>query len=168
MCSGKTTLARALAAYTGRRFVDLDELVELRAGMSVGRIFDTLGEERFRQLEREALLSTASLENAVIACGGGTPCGQGNMAWINDNGLTVLLEANRGRLMSRLIEGAAKRPLIAQMSPDEIESFIDEAIESRRKFYELAHHRFDSSFLENEEEIAATVQKFINKYMSND
>lgn len=168
MCSGKTTLARALAAYTGREFVDLDELIEQRGGMSVSRIFATSGEAAFRQLERDTLLSTASLNGAVIACGGGTPCGAGNMEWMNANGVTVLLEANRPRLINRLIEGAAARPLIAHMTPDEIEQFVDGAIESRRPFYQLARHRFDSSLLENEAEVAATVQNFITKFMSDD
>ena len=53
MCSGKTTLGQALARRLGMRFIDLDQAIEERAGMSVAEIFHTLGEDRFRSLEAE-------------------------------------------------------------------------------------------------------------------
>lgn len=168
MCSGKTTLARALGAYTGRCVIDLDELVEQQAGMSVAEMFEKHGEEAFREAESRALRSTADISDAIVACGGGTPCRPGNIEWMNANGITVLLEADRDRLLTRLAEGASRRPLIAHMSPGEIESYIDNAIESRRSHYERARYRFDSSLLENESEIAGTAKLFISKFMSDD
>lgn len=58
MGSGKSTLGRALAQRVpGCAFIDLDEEIERRAGMSVREIFDTLGQERFRALEADTLRS---------------------------------------------------------------------------------------------------------------
>lgn len=72
MGSGKSTAGRAVAGDLGWEFVDLDETVAQRAGLSISEIFDTLGEPYFRDLERLALLD--ALEGPaerVVACGGG-------------------------------------------------------------------------------------------------
>ncbi|MCM1406525.1 MAG: shikimate kinase, partial [[Clostridium] fimetarium] len=103
MGSGKTTLGRALAAANpALRYVDLDEEVERRAGMSVREIFARHGERRFRQLESEALRDFASERNLIVGCGGGTPCQPGNMGFMNARGLTVLLRASDEALLRRL------------------------------------------------------------------
>ena len=83
MATGKTTLGRALQAAAGVEFVDLDSVVEQRAGMCVSEIFGRLGEAEFRRLESEALdlmLSRRTGRRLVVACGGGTPC-HGNNIW---------------------------------------------------------------------------------------
>lgn len=72
MGSGKSTVGRVVAEDLGWEFVDLDEAVAEAAGLSVPEIFVTLGEHRFRELERRALLEAldSSLER-VVSCGGG-------------------------------------------------------------------------------------------------
>lgn len=171
MASGKSTLGRALAARHGVEFIDLDEWIEGEAGLTVREIFDSEGEEGFRSREREALLTLAlhassSQAPVVIACGGGTPCFGDNMAMMNRTGLTILLSASRDRLMNRLREGRASRPLIASLSDEEIEAFADAQLESRSPFYSLAHARFDSSLLENTDEIEATVNEFSKRFLN--
>jgi shikimate kinase len=72
MGSGKSTVGRILAEELGWEFVDLDVEVESRAGMSIPEIFESRGEPRFRELEREALVEALnSTEERVVACGGG-------------------------------------------------------------------------------------------------
>ena len=55
MASGKTTFGRALAAFRGWDFIDLDEEIERREGRRIKEIIAAEGEERFRLLESEAL-----------------------------------------------------------------------------------------------------------------
>ena len=86
MCSGKTTLGRVLAARLGMRFIDLDQAIEERAGMSVSEIFRTSGEDRFRSLEAEMIGEMCSLTDSIIATGGGTPCRPGMMQRMNAAG----------------------------------------------------------------------------------
>ncbi|MEN6430785.1 MAG: shikimate kinase, partial [Coriobacteriales bacterium] len=69
MGSGKSTVGFALAARLGRPFIDLDRLVEERAGMPVSAIFDERGEEGFRNIEEALLAEVASARPAVVACG---------------------------------------------------------------------------------------------------
>ena len=72
MGSGKSTVGRAVAEALRWEFVDSDEAVAEKAGLSIPEIFDTAGEPHFRDLEREALLDTlGGPHERVVACGGG-------------------------------------------------------------------------------------------------
>ncbi|MCM1520439.1 MAG: shikimate kinase [Lachnoclostridium sp.] len=164
MCAGKTTLGRALAQAADITYIDLDDYVTSSAGMSVTEIFATYGEEHFRRLESEALVKVAGLENVVIGCGGGTPLRSSNMELMNRRGRTVHLIADNERLLTRLLEGRHKRPLIADLDDKQIHERMLRGLAERRHFYALAAETFDSTFLENESEIARTVDKFINTF----
>jgi len=165
MCSGKTTLGRALARRLGRVFIDLDDYVADRAGMPVSEIFSRHGEVEFRRLERLSLGELAGRADApVVACGGGTPCYGDNIDRMNALGDTVLLQCARPRLLRRLREGRAARPLIADMDDAGLERFADSHERSRRPCYERARHRFDSTYLETEDEIRDTVSRFITQF----
>ena len=51
MGSGKTTMGRALAKHLGKAFVDSDEEIIKRTGVTIPHIFDIEGEAGFRQRE---------------------------------------------------------------------------------------------------------------------
>ena len=69
--SGKTTLGKLLARQLGRLFVDSDEQIIARAGRDIARIFATIGEPGFRDLESQVIADLARHEDHVIALGGG-------------------------------------------------------------------------------------------------
>jgi len=71
MGAGKTVVGKELAKITGRKFVDTDEMIEEKTGISIPAIFAARGEEYFRELEFEICKKTAELKNAVISTGGG-------------------------------------------------------------------------------------------------
>ncbi|MDE6580964.1 MAG: shikimate kinase [Duncaniella sp.] len=164
MCSGKTTLGRALEQVADVTYIDLDDMIVEEQGMSVSDIFASRGEEVFRSLEADALARIARLENVVVGCGGGTACRTANMELMNGCGTTVLLEACRDRLLRRLLEGRAGRPLIASLSDAEVERAMERGLAQRKVHYERARCRFDSSLLETPDEVAATVELFIKKF----
>ena len=60
-------------------FTDMDELIERKAGKSVSEIFSDLGEDKFRELERNCLLEVAGYEQTISSTGGGAPCFFDNM-----------------------------------------------------------------------------------------
>lgn len=167
MGAGKTTLGRALAKrLPGRQFYDLDEAVEEAYGHSVSEIFQHVGEKRFRELETAALKGLAEIEGVIVACGGGTPCIEGNMALMNSHGTSVWLQAPVDVLLRRLIEGQAQRPLLAGKSPEELRKFIEENLQARTPYYNLASATFDASRLESEQEIDQACNEFIQKFVN--
>lgn len=166
--TGKTTLGTALQkAVPHWCFVDLDQYIEENAGMAIRDIFATRGEQYFRDLE------TASLEHLcarpdmdgprrlVVGCGGGTPCFARNMDTMLAKGVTVWLDASDERLFQRLSVARAQRPLIARLDDDALLRYIAEAKLQRNPHYSRACLRFDSSHLDSEAEIAASVDSFI-------
>jgi len=161
MCSGKTTLGEALAESIGVPYIDIDQAIERESGMSVSRIFSTLGEDAFRRMEACTLARLAGQHDVIVGCGGGTPCRPGAMQMMNAAGITVKLEARRDVLVRRLMDGRHKRPLVAAVqTQDEMSAMVDSLMPARDAYYNLATHRFDSSYLESPEEIARSVELF--------
>ncbi|MDE6692253.1 MAG: shikimate kinase [Muribaculaceae bacterium] len=168
MCSGKTTLGRALGIRLGVDFYDLDHEIEREAGMSVREIFDRYGETGFRRLESLALERIATLGDCIVACGGGTPCRPGAMEMMNSAGLTVRLVPEPRRHVRRLMSGRHKRPLIASIdNAKEMKDFLDFTEAKREPHYSKAQYRFDSTYLENPQEIQSTVEKFIRQFLAD-
>lgn len=164
MGSGKSTLGRALSAATGMTFIDLDNYIESRFHANIRDIFASRGEEGFRRIERNMLLEVSQFEDVIVACGGGTPCFFDNIDVINASGLSVMLDVSHDRLFQRLSRGRRRRPLIASMTDERLNGYIDEALEKRMPFYSKATHRFSGEHLDNAGEIAATVNEFITLF----
>ena len=172
MCSGKTTLGRALACEMKRPFIDLDDAIEADAGMSLPAIFSKEGEEAFRLREADVLRRVAlSPEPAIVACGGGTPCHSGNMEVMKASGFTVYLQPCKVRLLARLMDGRANRPLLASVNDEnEMWRLAQRMIANRHPHYNKADMRFDSSLLETEEEISLSAKQLaaiVNTYGYN-
>lgn len=162
MASGKSTLGKTLAeALPGRTFIDLDDVVETRLGMSIPECFSIHGEAYFRRVESE-VLRELSIEGAIVACGGGTPCYGTNADYMLGNGFTVLLEASPEVTARRLRLAPGQRPLVDALPncPGVLENFIISKLAERSEAYSRCHVRFDANELEDEEQIARSVQRF--------
>ena len=108
MASGKTSLGTLLARRAGAEFIDLDALVEARAGLSVARIFESEGEAGFRLRESAALeeamdraMPGPGLPGAVIATGGGAVLAERNRALLAARARVVWLHAGASVLAAR-------------------------------------------------------------------
>ena len=110
MGSGKTVVGKELAKIMGRRFVDTDQLVEARSGVSIPAIFQVHGEDYFRELERAACAEAAEIPNCVIATGGGALTFDENVRTLRTTGKIVLLDASFEVICQRVGNGA-NRPL---------------------------------------------------------
>ncbi len=140
MGSGKSTSGKKLSKLLGYSFVDTDELIIDRLGMSINDIFRHLGEEKFRENETGVLNKLVTEKNLVVSTGGGLPCYGENMDIINRHGISVYLKVSPTDLYSRLSPGKYKRPLIKNLSDEELMKFIEDTLSHRETYYSLAHH----------------------------
>lgn len=134
MGSGKSHIGQRLAEVLGLPFLDLDEAIEENTGKTINNIFAEEGEAAFRELETAALRQTAELPPTVVSTGGGAPCFNENMDWMNQQGTTIFLDPPVSVLVQRLDTGRDHRPLLKPAN--ELRAFITEKLASRRHHYE--------------------------------
>ena len=159
MGAGKTTVGKALAKELGVMFYDLDWYIESRMRKTVKQIFDEIGEEGFRKIERNMLHEVAEFENVVVSCGGGKPCFFDNMDYMNQLGETIYLKASPETLHTHLKMGKGVRPLLLNKTPEEVEIFIREQLKLREPFYNKAKHIIDINVMDDFDKINGMVQQ---------
>jgi shikimate kinase len=137
MGSGKSYWGKKWADAVKAEFVDLDLLVEAMHG-PIGDIFAEKGETYFRDLETDFLRELSGKKNCIVATGGGTPCFNDNITWMNENGRSVYLRSSPGHIMDRLWLERKKRPLIKNLNDEELLYYIIEKIRERESFYNQA------------------------------
>lgn len=137
MAAGKTTVGRELARLLNAEFVDLDDAIVEAAGKSVSRIFEESGEEEFRRLERETLVSVMAraVDPLVVATGGGAMEATHNRRLMRQAGVIVWLDVPFEVLSSRLATGSAERPKYGD------EEHARRLYRRRRRFYARADHQ---------------------------
>ena len=158
MASGKTTVGSQLAKKLNYRFIDLDQYLEKKHKKSIKILFEYYGEDRFRELENEALGEVSALQgNLVVASGGGTSCFYNSIDFMNKVGITIYLRVEVAELLSRLIESKTDRPLLWGKSKEELSNFIIRVLEERKKYYEKAKITIDFANLDVEQ-LANTIR----------
>ena len=116
MGSGKTTMGRALARHLGKAFVDSDEEIQQRTGVTIPHIFDIEGETGFRQRETAAIRDLVERDNMVLATGGGAVLAEQSRELMRQNGIVIYLKANVHDLWQRTRHDR-NRPLLQTADP---------------------------------------------------
>lgn len=113
MASGKSAVGCRLAQRLERGFVDLDELIVSRTGMSIPDIFLQQGEPAFRKIENDLCRELAVQDGLVIATGGGTLLNASNRAMFTSNSLLIRLYCSVEETLRRLdLSDDPGRPLL--------------------------------------------------------
>jgi len=140
--SGKSTLGKKLAANRQVPFFDLDKEIESASGCSVADFFVRFGETAFR-LQEASQLRMLPLEQAVVACGGGTPCYHDNMQWMKQHGLVIWINVDEKTLLHRMRQGdAGHRPIWSSWPLEEQTERMHQLYNDRLPFYKQAHATF--------------------------
>lgn len=138
MASGKSLVGKRLADELGLPFIDLDERIESKTGELISDLLPIKSGLYFRKLEREVLLETLEQPNYVLASGGGTPCYYNNMVEINKASTSFYLQETPKTLADRLKDDRKNRPLIKNISDEDLFEFVAKHLFERRDFYEAA------------------------------
>ena len=144
MGAGKSTIARNLASD----FVDMDNLLEERLGMSIARFFEEKGEAAFRQIEEEVLADLLKTDQ-VISTGGGIVISPRNRTLLKQNPDNSYLKADFETLYQRIsADKDNQRPLFLNNSKEDLAAIFNE----RQAWYEeVASKVIDVSKLSPEE-----------------
>jgi shikimate kinase len=116
MGSGKTTMGRTLSRHLGKTFVDSDEEVQKRTGVTIPHIFDIEGEAGFRQRESSVICDLSMRDNMVLATGGGAVLAEQNRIALQQNGIVIYLKASVHDLWQRTRHDR-NRPLLQTADP---------------------------------------------------
>lgn len=113
---GKSTVAKHLARQLGLRFVDSDQEIEGRAGMTVRALFEVQGEERFRELEQDVIDVLSGQTGQVLATGGGAVLRPSNRDALHSRSHVIYLRSTPEELFRRL-RNDQNRPLLQVADP---------------------------------------------------
>jgi len=116
MGAGKTTVGKLLAQQLGKTFVDSDEEIQRRTGVTIPHIFDVEGEAGFRQREASVIHDLAKRNDIVLATGGGAVLSQQSRDALRNNGIVVYLKSTVSDLWQRTRHDR-NRPLLQTADP---------------------------------------------------
>ena len=157
MGTGKTVVGKALTEKLGKEFVELDPLIEHKAGKTIPEIFKQNGEVHFRELEIEVTKEVVKRKNAVIACGGGVVLNKINIDRLGQECIIVYLTASPRVILKRTSSDENERPLLRR--PNKALS-IQELLRFRKPFYERAADlKIDTSKLDIDSVVAQIIEK---------
>ncbi len=153
MGSGKSSIGVLVSKKLNIPFIDIDNLIEDHAGMTISEIFEVNGEDYFRNLEEKITIKSLKHKNVVISLGGG--------GFINDkirknvltNHFSFWLNWDDLILIKR-IKDSKKRPLASKSTEQEIKALIDK----RKKIYSEADFKINCNKL-TKSEIVKTIIK---------
>jgi len=131
MGSGKTTVGKVLAKQLGKTFIDSDEEIQKRTGVTIPHIFDVEGEVGFRQRESAVIEDLVKLNNIVLATGGGAVIQPKNREVMREGGVVVYLKSSVYDLWQRTRHDHT-RPLLRTENP---RAKLQELFEQRDAMY---------------------------------
>ena len=96
--AGKTFLGKKMAEKQGKRFIDIDDMIEQHEGATVEEIFAEKGEAYFRKVETEMLKLACKEAGCVIATGGGIIKTKANYNIVKQNGVVIWIKRDLDKL----------------------------------------------------------------------
>lgn len=111
---GKTFIGSKLAKLLVHfSYIDIDELVEKKAGLNIKQIFETHSEEYFRKLESEVIKEVSAKGGQIISTGGGVAENPENIRRLKENGIIFYLKAPLKEIFNRICN-QTHRPLLQE------------------------------------------------------
>jgi shikimate kinase len=144
MASGKTTVGRLVADRLGWIHIDFDAQIEREQGMTVAQIFETRGEQAFREMEAAVTPRLLARSHAVLTPGGGWITNPALLEQVPPDTLTVWLRVSPGEVVRRVHAGGrpGDRPLLTRTGG---EAGIVELLSLREPLYGRAQMTIDTT-----------------------
>ena len=134
MGTGKSTVGRILAHRLEMDHIDTDKMIERRHG-PIPRIFEELGEDGFREIERAIATELSTDVGYVISTGGRFMLDPENVAVLRDANRIFCLVAELDVIMERVMRRRSSRPMLAGDDPQtRVEELMKERAEGYAQF----------------------------------
>ena len=154
MGTGKSVVAKELARKLKMEYIDTDQVIEKRQGLTIADIFTRYGENYFREQENKLVKELSQKENMVIATGGGTLLSSDNARILSQRGQIICLYADSQTIYNR-VKRKNNRPLL---NGENILDKINHLLKERKKIYDSIKCKIDTTNFTTQE----VVDKIIN------
>jgi shikimate kinase len=154
MGTGKSSVAPVLADKLNMEYIEMDKLIEKKAGKSIEKIFRDSGELAFREYEIAVAKDLRSINNAVVSCGGGVVMNKIIIDYFKFNGIVVGMFADFETIFKR-VAGDLPRPLFKDRKVAEKLYYF------RKPLYEYYADKKVSTDKRSVEEVAEEIVKVI-------
>ena len=138
MGSGKSSIGLIVSKKLNINFIDVDQYIEKKIGMTISKIFQTKGEVYFREIEEATTLKLLKKNKAVISLGGGAFLNNKIKKEILENHISFWLNWDIKTLVER-IENSQKRPIAFDASKND----LIELIKKRSIVYSKAKYKIN-------------------------
>jgi shikimate kinase len=163
MGAGKSSVGSCLQRRTMLTLLDTDDIVASSFGIPIAEIFNTQGEDKFREAETRALRELMTRKQAIIVTGGGIILREENIEILKRLGIVVWLDGKDETLFERASR-SGNRPLLHGENPREA---FARMLQARLPLYaKVAHIRVDTSVLTHEE-VAVSILSKLRKLGGN-
>ncbi len=102
--AGKTHLGKLLGKCLKRPFVDTDDLIVKKYCCPVRELYHSVGEVKFREIEREIIREIELYKSCVIALGGGAILDLENRRRLQTMGRLVYVKASFATVQERILK----------------------------------------------------------------
>ena len=153
MGSGKSSIGAMVSKKLNIQFIDIDNLIEEHAGMTISEIFEENGEEYFRNLEEKITIKSLKHKKVVVSLGGGCFINDRIRKDVLTNHFSFWLNWDDLVLIKR-IKGSKKRPLASKSTEQKIKTIINK----RKNIYSKANFKINCNKL-TKSEIVSTIIK---------
>jgi shikimate kinase len=154
--TGKTSVSELLAKRLNRKLISTDKIIVEKAKMTIPKIVDKYGWEKFREIESKVIEEISSLNNCVIDAGGGIILNENNIKNLSKNGKFILLSADINTIKKR-IEKSSERP---SLTGKDFTEEVEDVLEQRKEKYKKAA---DIEIDTNNKEINEIAEEIIEK-----
>ena len=155
---GKSTVGKKLAKKMKLKFVDIDQIIELKEKATISEIFKNRGENYFRKFEKKITLGELKKINLVIALGGGAFMNETIRKEVKDTSVSFWLDLNVKSLLPRL-KNLKKRPLLNQ---NNLEKKMNKIYSKRKKIYNESNFRIKCNSINKDETIYKIMKLYEN------
>ena len=138
MGSGKSYIGKKICEKINLSHIDLDDYIVKHEHKSIPNIFLENGDIYFREIEKQYLSKIINRDNFLLSTGGGTPIYNDNLDLMNVHGITIYLKYSHITLYNRLKNSKDNRPLIKDLSNNQLKRFIKQELDKREKIYNKA------------------------------